>query len=328
MQRAPTPRKLLSASLVYYAGMLLVISSPYLAARWALGALGAAQQLLLAVGGLLICLVLIGASRRWTSIIVDGLAIACLCAALVVGSIPVIGAGRGLRNMVDVVLCVGLVLYLWRATSHLAGGSRPANVPEGEPVLFRSDGESIAVYPSRRKLAEIAALWGCLALGFLALLLLTSGSDGLSPLVGWVLFLLMVGYGVVPSLIRLLHTWPSLIVNSDGITDHASAQIFGFGLIPWHEIDGFSLQQRSRGRGVTRFVIYPVNYQRLIRRQPFLTRLLLQGFSSLERRQIVVSSRLLPDHPVPVFQRVHEFVLSHAPASYMEQSPSAVASDN
>jgi hypothetical protein len=308
---------------------LLIALVPSMTARWASAALDPAEQLLLAAGGLLIgfILVWIAGSRQWIGFASDVLAITCLCTAVVVGTIPFVGVGARLHSVVESVYLVGFLLNLWGLLSRLTGSDRPvnSNVPEEAPVLFRHDGQAIVMYPSRRNLAIQASVWGLLALGWLLFTLLTSGLKGIPPLAAGILLLVMISYGVVPSLLRLLHPWPSLIVDSDGMTDLASAQIFGFGLIPWHEIEGFSFQQRTLGRGVTRLLIYPVNYRRLLQRQPLLKRLFLQRFSPSGRRQIVISALLMPDQPLPAFQRVREFVTSHAPASYLspKRSPSS-----
>jgi hypothetical protein len=194
------------------------------------------------------------------------------------------------------------------------------------PVRFREDGERIVVYPSRWRLARHAVYAGMLALqaGVLIYLL-----QGFGPVV-------VVGLGFLAAfglihfldyLPRLLWRWPALIVNSDGITDRASAGVTGVGLIPWHELESVVDAGRAPRGSYAELAISPISRSRLERRLPLLKRLFLGLHSALTLNfgPIYISSLFLTDPPAQIARRIASYVESHAPAGYID--PSDTASD-
>lgn len=210
-------------------------------------------------------------------------------------------------------------VFVWRSANRLKRTDLLpiAEPPEQPPVFFRHDGQAIVIYPSQRKLAAHATFAGGVALiaSALAVLFRTAGPALVFALSA---FAVMGLIGFVPDLVRLLHRWPALIVNSDGVTDLASAQILGFGLIPWHEIAGIVNAGTRRGGAFPELAIIPMSYHRLLTRQPFLKRPFLRLGSAMGGGGIYISSIVLSQPPSELAQRIYDFVKLHAPASYME----------
>jgi hypothetical protein len=155
------------------------------------------------------------------------------------------------------------------------GGGETMQPARTRPLLYYGLCGSIATTALTGAELFLQAVWhagymGCLALGALALTMLLWQ---VNPIASGLLFVYLVLFAVVPSLMRALHRWPSLIVSSEGLTDLASAQVVGFGLIPWHEIDGlYYVQMRDGMRERFQLIIEPVNYGRLLKRQPIVKR--------------------------------------------------------
>ena len=260
------------------------------------------------------------------------MALICLCGtAVVIGQLTGLGTAQinGTR-VLDYAPAIGGGAYLWRAENRYLRSVRPrraklAEPPEELPVIFRSDGQSIVVYPARRNLALHALFAGGVALVCAGLAYLLRGVGpivipqlGLIPIgpvfvLGFGVLAVICLLGLVPDLVRLLHRCPALIVNSDGITDLASARLIGFGLIPWHEIAGFVTW--GGGRGVTSLQILPVSRPRLLRRRPAFKRFFLHLSSLLG---IYILSVDLSEPPDELYRQIDMFVTSHAPTGYLE----------
>lgn len=73
------------------------------------------------------------------------------------------------------------------------------------------------------------------------------------------------------ALIRLIFKSPLVIINQEGVTDHASA--LGVGLIPWQEVRGAEIYMISKQRFLSVQVHDP---EALICRQPLIKRIFLR----------------------------------------------------
>jgi hypothetical protein len=292
-----------------------VVFVPLLAAPLAYNALSRWMGLALAAAALAVGGALLAASNRtdWLGYVVDWLGSVCLC----IGAIMCVGELTGYF----VLLLAGPaeLVYIWRLGDRMvrAGSPPPAERPERPPVAFRHDGIAIVIYPSRRKLALHAAFAGGLSLVAGTLTFLLRGA-GPVPVICLGAFALGGLIGFIPDFARLLVRWPALIVNHEGITDLVSAGIFGFGLIPWHEIAGAFNAGTLRGGWWTELAIVPVSYRRLLSRQPLLKRPFLRAGSAFGGDLIFVGSLFLSQSPSAVANLINDYVKSHAPADYAE----------
>lgn len=255
---------------------------------------------------------------RWQSYLYDLIGLTLIVSGLIVG----IGEITGYAILL--LAGPGTMAYIWRAMDRSLGIRKPsaADPPEPEPVLFRHDGESIDCYPSRRTLTGHALFAGGVSLTCGALAVIFHTADP-TIVFGLGAFAVMGLIGFIPDLARLLHRWPTLTVTSDGIIDRGSGLLVGFGLIPWHEIEGVIGGVRLKRNAIAELLIAPVNFERLIARQPLLKRPLLRLGSAMRGGCIAISSLYLAQPTEEVAARIHDYVLSHAPASYLEPEESA-----
>lgn len=321
-QRAATRRRRRSERLGVFgwlmiAAILLVTMAPMGLSYLALNYLGQWEGLAASLGALLVGygLLKLADRARWQGYLYDLIGLSLIVSGLIVG----IGEITGYA--IELLAGLGTMAYIWRAMDRSLGVRKPsaAEPPELAPVFFRDDGESLAFYPSRRKLVGHALFAGGVALVFGALVYVFRGADptivfalAIFPVMGFL-------FGLIPDLTRLLHRWPTLTVTSDGITDRGSGLITGFGLIPWHEIEGVVGGIRPPRSPFTDLLIIPVNFERLVARQPRLKRPLLRLGSAMRGGLIAISSLYLAPSTNEVATRISDYVRSHAPASYLEQ---------
>ena len=297
------------------AAIVSIVMAPDFAAELAYDAFTEWQGLMLAAGTLAAGAALLKAAGRvrWLGYVFDWLGVMSLCFALVLAIAEVTGWGIYLLGGPAVWL------FMWRTAGRYMGDAlpRPPERPEQPPVFFRHDGQAIVIYPSRRKLAAHGVFAGVVALVFGALAVVFRGA-GPTPVFALGVFAVMGLMGFLPDFVRFVYRRPALIVNSDGITDLASAGIFGFGLIPWHEVAGIFNAGKLRSGSLRELAIYPVSFRRRLARQPLLKRPFLRICSALGGGGIFISSIFLSQPPAEVAQRIHDYVKSHAPAGYME----------
>lgn len=293
----------------------LIAFVPALAAQWAFEGAGRWQGLGLAGAALVVGIILLKAAaiRGRLGYVLDWLGVMGLCFAAMLAIAELTGFA------VLLIPGAGMLLYIWRSfdRSMRTVLPPPAETPERPPVWFRHDGQSIVVYPSRRKLAAHAAFAGGVALvaAALAVRFRAAGPDVVFALGA---FAALGLFGFVPDLVRLVHRWPALIVSSDGVTDLASAHVLGFGRIPWHEIIGVVNAGTLRGGRFPELAIIPVSYHRLLASQPLLKRPFLRLGSAMGGGAIYISSVVLSQPPSELARRIGDFVKSHAPAGYIE----------
>ncbi len=297
------------------AAIVVIVVAPDFAAELAYDAFTLWQGLLLAAGALAVGAALLKSAGhvRWLGYVFDWLGVMALCFAVVLAIAEVTGYG------VYLLSAPAVWLFMWRTADRYMGDAlpRPPERPEQSPVFFRHDGEAIVIYPSRRKLAAHGTFAGGVALICSVLAVVFRGAG---PTLVFALgaFAVMGLIGFIPDVARLVYRRPALIVNSDGITDLASAGVFGFGLIPWHEVAGIFNAGSLRTGSLRELAIYPVSFRRLLARQPLLKRPFLRFFSALGGGGIFISSIFLSQPPAEVAQRIHEYVKAHAPAGFME----------
>lgn len=303
--------------LLLAAAILLLIVAPPTAALWAYETLLRWQSLALAAGALIagVALLIPGQRRRWLDYLFDWLGLMCLCVAVLL-ALALAGVGSGATSLISVV---APLVYIWRIFARLTGPAQRLLVepPERVPVVFRDDGQVLRFYPSRRKLAAHGAIAAAMVLVFTALTVLFRGAGALLVAALGV-FALLGLYGLIPDLARLVHRWPVLIVTSEGITDLASAGIFGFGLIPWHELVTVFDAGTMRGGRFRELAILPVSFRRLLAHQPRLKRPLLRFAAMMGGGAIYLSSIYLSQPPAVIAQQINDYVKAHAPADFLE----------
>lgn len=327
--RAQTPKRRMSAKRraffwLMLAAVFAVIMAPSAIAYVVSNALTTWEGLVVAVGALVIGFGALRLGKRtdWPGYLYD------VVGAIFMASGLILGIGEITGYAVPLLAGLGELIFLMRAIdrdlNNLLGIRMPSatDPPEPEPVFFRNDGESIVVYPSRRKLAGHAAFAGGVALVFGALTFVFRAAD---PMIvfGLGAFAAMGLLGFIPDLARLLHRWPTLTVTSDGIIDRGSGLITGFGLIPWHEIEDVRYGLRPTKVAVSELLIAPVNFERLIARQPLVKRPLLRFGSAMRGGEIAISPLYFAQSPAEVATRIQAYVRSHAPVSYLEQEDAA-----
>lgn len=314
--RRPLRKVVAEWVLVFLAATAFILIGvvPVFAARWAGAIVTWWQALALAIVAVAagITLVEMANRRRSLGYMLDWLGLMCLCFAIVLPFAERIGDAAFL------ITGAFALVYVWRADKRFMPSTNrtpPAELPERPPVFFRHDGETITVYPSRRKLAAHAAFAGGVVVVASALTFLFRAA-GPTPVVAFGGFAVMGLIGFVPDFVRLVHHWPALIVNSDGITDLGSVGIIGFGLIPWHEIIGVVNMGTLRGGRFPELAIIPVSFHRLLARQTLLKRPFLRLGSAMGGGAIYISSIFLSQPPSEISQRTYTYVKSHAPTSY------------
>lgn len=125
-------------------------------------------------------------------------------------------------------------------------------------------------------------------------------------------------FGFLPDLIRLLVRWPSLTVNAAGLVDASSAHLFGFGLIPWDDVDTVFPTQGNLGRGQFAEVLIIVDrLPQLLAALPWWKRWPLKLIDQF-RLGVPISSLLLKQPPEQVAEQIVAYIKSHAPPAYLE----------
>lgn len=302
------------------AAIIVVTMAPMGISYWASYALTRWEGLAGSVGALVIGygLMRLANNTRWQSYLYDLVGLILISSGVIVGVAEITGYA------ISLLVGIGTFAFIWRAIDRSMDIRKPipTEPPELPPVFFRDDGESIVVYPSRRKLAGYAAFAGSVSLIFGALAFVFRSADP-TIVFGLGVFAVMGLIGFIPDLARLLHRWPTVTVTSDGIIDRGSGLITGFGLIPWHEIEGVVGGIRLKRNAIPELFIIPVNFERLIARQPLLKRPLLRLGSAMRGGCIAISSLYLAQPTEEVAERISVFVRSHAPASYLESADDA-----
>jgi hypothetical protein len=301
--------------LLAVAALSLIVILPGLVAQWAYETLVHWQGLATALGALAAGGAALAISNRvgWLGYVFDWLGVAFLFGG------ALLGIGELTGYAVWLLEAPAFLVYMGRLSNRLVSKHllAPAERPERPPVLFRYDGETIVIYPSRRKLGLHAVFAGGVVLiaSSLAVLLRDAGP---TPVVALGVFAVGGVIGFIPDVAQLLVRRPALIINHDGITDQASAGVMGFGLIPWHEIAGAFNAGKLRGSVFQELAIVPVSFKRLVSRQPLLKRPFLRLVSAMGGGMIFVGSLFLSQPPSEAARCINDYVKSHAPAGYAE----------
>jgi hypothetical protein len=182
-----------------------------------------------------------------------------------------------------------LIFRLSRVMRHSAG-ARPIPTHLGEPsehAILADAAEPYILYPAKWKIARILlillAVTAACGIGSVWMLTL---NDGRMALAGFCLVFLAALCALTCFLLisRLVAHKPALIVTHLGLIDGASALYTGVGPIWWEEIRNVTIYTTPKAflRPRYRYLdITPMNAHALLRRQPFMRRLLLRFFSPI-----------------------------------------------
>jgi hypothetical protein len=219
--------------------------------------------------------------------------------------IPIVSMSLIFSNGMDATMAPAL-----REIAQLVGDDQPL-----PPVYFHAGGERLTYYPSRRNLALHLLFAGALSLLFLAILFFPT----VPPLIQWSAALCGVMglcFGVVFDVARLLVRWPALVVTGEGIIDHGSVGLYGLGLIPWNQVEGFFAARADLRHGRFPEVhIVATHEDSLIAAQPFYKRPLLK-LVIRSRFTISLSALVLSQPPEQIVEQIMAYVKRYAPADY------------
>ncbi|HEX9069286.1 MAG TPA: hypothetical protein VF807_10990, partial [Ktedonobacterales bacterium] len=224
--------------------------------------------------------------------------------------IPVLSMWLIIANGMDATMARPL-RELDEIMAELTGAGQPA-----PPVYFHTGGEVLTYYPSRRTLALHLLFAGALGLLFFAVLFIPGAPPVIQ--VGAALFgALSLTFGVVPDLVRLLVRWPALVVTGEGIIDQGSLGLYGFGLIPWNQVEGFFATRANLRLGRFREVhIVATHEDRLIAAQPIYKRPLLT-LMTRSSSSIPISAIVLAQPPERIIDQIMAYMKQYGPTDYV-----------
>ncbi len=201
-------------------------------------------------------------------------------------------------------------------------------------ILFRDDGQRIAVYPKRHRLVINCAIYIAILGGICALFILwrRTGSVSIRAVVIWVLVgllaCLMVNY-LLAHIYRLMDRKPTLIVGPDGIFDDGLFIWSGLGVLRWTEILAVTPDARKQGFATYHYLsILVTDLPAIRRRLPILKRLGVRVAAYTSFSALLVPQWMLETAVDDLATQINHYAKTHAPPGWFDAEAQKGASEN